>query len=35
MVWKIIIALMIALGLFAWAVYQGAKGVEADEHHRH
>ena len=35
MEWKLFIALVIALLLFAWAVYRGVKRIETDEHHRH
>lgn len=39
MVWKIVIALMISLGLFVWVVYRGAKygfeRIEEDEHWYH
>lgn len=35
MIWDVITALVLALGLFAWAIYRGMKRVELDEHHRH
>lgn len=35
MIWKNVIALVLALGLFAWAIYRGMKRIELDEHHRH
>ncbi len=39
MLWKIVVALAIALGLFIWAVYHGVKygfeRIEEDEHWYH
>ncbi|VWB07986.1 hypothetical protein BLA6863_00195 [Burkholderia lata] len=35
MLWKLVIVLLIAFGLFGWAVYRGVKQWNDDEHHRH